>query len=133
MQNIQQRDRIFLEQFLPQTVVAGFQDFLQMLGHALDYSWQFLQLVRVFRQILDGFVHSGNQLRGFLVTAIAPNDGAVDLEELRGVAKDAGNRLVVHVAIIRLSERDRKEFASRRDADQSLSIWQKKRPAKRDV
>jgi len=45
MQNIEQCDRIFLEQFLPQAVVSGFQDFLQMLGHALADSWQFLQLV----------------------------------------------------------------------------------------
>src|SRR5712671_3296171 len=97
-----------------------------MLGHALADAGQLLQLVRVFGQFLDRFVHSGNQLRGFLVTAIAPNDGAVDFKELRGVAKDAGDRLVVHVAIIRLSERDRKEVESRRCGSEVFKMAKQK-------
>ncbi len=60
VQNIKQRNRIFLQQLLPQTVVAGLQDFLQMLGHALADARQLFQLVGSFRQFLDRFVHSGN-------------------------------------------------------------------------
>src|SRR5260370_42293715 len=67
-----------------------------MLGHALADSRQLLQFVRIFRQLLDRFVHSGNKLRGFLIAAVAAANSAIDVEELRGVAEYAGNALVVH-------------------------------------
>src|SRR5437879_8304520 len=71
-----------------------------MLGHALADSGELLQLIRVFRQLLNRLMHSGNQFGGFFITAIAADNCTVNLEELRRVAKDAGDRLVVHALII---------------------------------
>src|SRR6266436_9395091 len=114
MQDIKQRDRILLQQLLPKAVVAGFQDFLQMFGHAFADSRQLFQLVGLFSQLLNRLMNSGNQLSGFFVAPVPANNGSVDFEELCGFAKYAGDSLVVHAPIIRL-EGARRERPSRRE------------------
>jgi hypothetical protein len=47
-----------------------------------------------FRVIAPNFV---SFIGGALITAIAPDHGAIDLQELRGLAKDARNVSVFHV------------------------------------
>ena len=80
LQHVQNRRRIFLQQLLSQRVVPGLYDFPEMFDHPLADSRQLLQLFRLFDQLLDRFRQAVNQLRRLLVTAVAPNDRAINFQ-----------------------------------------------------
>ena len=96
LQQIQNRRRIFLEQLPAQRVVAGLNDFLQMLDHAVADSWKFFELFRFLHELFDGFGQAVDQFGGLLITAVSADDGAVDFQKLRGFPEDAGDLFVVH-------------------------------------
>src|SRR5258708_345370 len=79
-----------------------------MLDHAIADSWKFLQLLRFRHQLVDGFRQTVNQFGGLLVAAIAPDDGAIYLQELRRFAQYAGNLFVVHAGDYRAILRRKK-------------------------
>ncbi len=96
---IEQRGRIFLQQLLAEGVVAGFQDFLDVLGHAVADAGQLFEFLVVLGEIFDALVDAVQQLGHFLVAAIAADDGAVDFEQLRRLAQDSGDLAVFHVSV----------------------------------
>ena len=67
-----------------------------MFGHALADSRKFFQLFRFLDELLDGFGKAVDQFGGLLIAAIAPNNRAVDFQELRRLPQYAGNLFVVH-------------------------------------
>ncbi len=107
LQQIQNRRRIFLQQFFPKRIITRLNDFLKMLHHALSDSRKLFQLFRLLHELLDRFRKSIDEFRRLFVTAVAADDGAVDFQKLRGFAEDAGDLFVVH-------ERDYKARSQRR-------------------
>src|SRR6266481_6581873 len=97
LQQIQNRRRIFLQELLAQRVVAGLNDFLQVLDHAVADSRKFLKLLRFLDQLFDGFRQRVDQFGGLFVTSVPPDDRAVNFQELRGLAQDSSNLFVIHV------------------------------------
>ena len=91
---------IFLEQLFAQAVVAGLHDFGKVLDHALADAGQFFELFRRCDEHCHRVGQGFDQFRGFLVAAVAADDGAINFEQLRGFAEYAGNLFVVHFAII---------------------------------
>src|SRR2546425_5369071 len=91
----------FFQKFLTQAVVALAEDFLDVLGHALADAGQFFEFFGVLGELRDGFGEPVDEFGGLFVAAVAADDGAIDFKELRGLAQDAGNLLVVHAGIIR--------------------------------
>ena len=88
----------FFSSLLAQAVVAGLEDFLDVLGQAVADAGQFLEFFGVERQLLDRFGNAGDQLGGFFVTAVAADDGAVDFQQVRGLAQDARDFTIFHEA-----------------------------------
>src|SRR2546421_5366384 len=56
-------------------------------------------------------MHSGDELRGLFIAAIAADDCAINFQELRGIAQNASDALIVHAWIIK--RRDEIETVSR--------------------
>ena len=48
------------------------------------------------RKLFDRLVHAGDQLGRLLISPIAPDDRAIDLQQLRGFSEDLREGLVVH-------------------------------------
>ena len=95
-EQIENRFGIFLEQLLAQAVVAGFDDFLDMLGQPFAHAGKLGQLLGVAREVGHRLGKAGDEFRGALVAAIAADDGAVDFQELRGVLQDARDLSIFH-------------------------------------
>ena len=68
-----------------------------MLGHVFADAGQFAELLVVFGDIFDALGDAVEQLGDFFVAAVAADDGAVNFEQLRGIAKYPGDFLVFHV------------------------------------
>ena len=96
VEQVENRGRIFLQELLAQAVVVGLENFLNVLGHAVADAGQFGELGGIERQLLDRFRNAGDQLGGFFVAAIAADDRAIDFEQLRGLAQDAGDFTIIH-------------------------------------
>ncbi len=88
--------RVFLQQLFAQRVVPGGENFADVLGHAFADARKFLELFRIAGHDFDRFGQAGDQFGGFLITAVAPDDGAVDLQQLRGLAQNARDLPVFH-------------------------------------
>ena len=67
-----------------------------MLDHAVADSRKLFELLRFLDELLDGFGKAVDQFGGLLIAAIAPNNRAVDFQELRRLPQHAGNLFVVH-------------------------------------
>src|SRR5438046_4971913 len=100
VQQHQERRRIFLEQLPAQRVVAGLNDFLQMLDHAVADSWKFFELFWFLHELFDGFGQAVDQFGGLLVTAVSADDGAVDFHMLSSFTVVEGNLFVVLLCVI---------------------------------
>jgi len=61
-------------------ILAGLQDFLNVIGHALADAGEFHELVTVSGNLLDGLRQTIEELRAALVAAEAANHGAVNFE-----------------------------------------------------
>ena len=101
VEKFEERGGIFFQEFLTQAVVAFAEDFLDVFGHALADARKLLEFFCVLGKLRDGFGEPVDELGGFFVAAVAADDGAVNFKELRGLAQDAGDLLVVHAGIIR--------------------------------
>ncbi len=88
--------RVFLQQLFAQRVVPGGENFADVLGHAFADARKFLELFRIAGHDFDRFGQAGDQFGGFLITAVAPDDGAVDLQQLRGLAQNARDLPIFH-------------------------------------
>src|SRR5713101_226307 len=87
---------VFLQQLLPEAVVALGEDLLDVFGHAVADAGQFGELFGVLGELFDRLGEAGDQLGGALVAAVAANLRAVNFEKLRRLAEDAGDFAVVH-------------------------------------
>ena len=96
LQQVEQRRRIFLQQLLAQAVVAGLENFVDVLGHAVADAGQFLELFRILGDIFDALVDAVEQLGDFFVAAVAADDRAVDFQQLRRLAQDSGDFPIFH-------------------------------------
>src|SRR5712664_167194 len=96
LQQIQNGRRIFLEEFFAQRIIAGLNDFLQMLDHAVADSRKLFKFSWLLDELLNGFRQAVDQFGGLLVAAVSADDGAINFQELRGFAKYAGDLFVVH-------------------------------------
>ncbi len=81
IQQIQNRLRIFLQQFLSQRIIPGLNNLLQMLHHPVANSRQLRQLLRRRHQLLHRLRQAVNQLRRLLVTPVAPDDRPINLQK----------------------------------------------------
>ena len=63
-QQMQNRFGIFFEEFCSQGIIAGLENFLDVIGHALADAGQFHQFFAVARQLFDGFGQAVDQFRG---------------------------------------------------------------------
>ena len=90
---------IFLQQFLAQGVVAGVQNFLDVLGHAVADAGKFRELLLVVGEVFDAFGNAVEQLGDFFVAAVAADNGAVDFEQLRGLAQNLGDVSIFHASL----------------------------------
>ncbi len=95
-EKIEQRVRVFLQQLLPEAVVALGEDLLDVFGHAVADAGQFGELFGVLGELFDRLGEAGDQLGGALVAAVAANLRAIYLQQLRRLAEDAGDFTVVH-------------------------------------
>ncbi len=95
-ENFEKRGGIFFQQLLAQAVVAGFEDFADVLGHVFANAGKFAQLGGFLGDIFDALGHGEEQLGDFLVGAVAADDGAVDFKQLRCFAQDFGYFAVFH-------------------------------------
>ena len=91
---------IFLEKLFPQGIVAGLEDFLDVIGHAFADAGQFHQLFAVGGKFFDGFGQAVEQLRGALVAAETADHRAVDFEQLRRFAQDASDFAIFHTCAL---------------------------------
>src|SRR5208283_1035128 len=96
LQQIQDRLRIFLQQLLPQTVVARLHNFLQMLHHAVADPRQFRQLLRRGDHRLHRFRQPINQFRRLLIAPVAPDDRAINLQQARRFPQNSRYLFVFH-------------------------------------
>src|SRR6202000_2521755 len=81
IQNVEQRYRKFLQELLPEAVVARFEDFLDVFDHAIADAGEFFGLSRLLGKLLDRFVHSSDEFRSLFVGSIAADDRAVDFQQ----------------------------------------------------
>ncbi len=91
--------RIFLQQLFAQAVVAGGENLADVLGHSFADAGKLFELFRIGGDDFDRFGQAGDQFGGFLITAIAADDGAVDLQQLRGLAQDARDLPILHASL----------------------------------
>ena len=97
-ENFEQGHRIFLQQFVAQGVVAGLQNLANVRGHTFADAWQFLQLLLVLGDVLDAFVHAVQQLRHFLVAAVAADNRSVNFQQLRRLTQNSCDFSIFHVS-----------------------------------
>ena len=98
-EQFEHRDRIFLQQLFAQPVIAGGENFADVFGHAFADAGELFELFRLTRHGLDGFGKAGDQFGGFLIAAIAADDGAVDLQQLCGLAQNARDLPILHTSL----------------------------------
>jgi hypothetical protein len=67
-----------------------------MLDHAVADARQFFELFRFLGELFDRFRQAVDEFGGLFITAVSADDGAIDFQELRGLAKNAGDLFVVH-------------------------------------
>ncbi len=80
LDDLQQRCREFLQQFLPDRIVAGAEDFLDVLGHAVADAGQLGELVQIARDIFDSLAEVFEKLGNALVAAITVVESPINLE-----------------------------------------------------
>ncbi len=112
-QNVEQGWRIFFQQLLAQAVIAGLQDFVDVLGHIVADAGKLGEFFAILREFLDAFVEAVDQLGGFFVAAVAPDDRAVNFEQLRRLVQYPRNLPIFHGVIIEANGRGW-ELGSRR-------------------
>ncbi len=100
VEQVQNRRRIFLQQFLAQAVVAGFEDFADVLGHPVADAGQCLELLVVRGKFFDALRNIFQKLRYFLVAAVAPDDRAINFEQLRGLTQDLCDVSIFHLSFL---------------------------------
>ena len=100
-ENVENRRGIFLQELLAEAVVAGLENFVDVIGHAFADAGKRGELGAVFGEIFDALGNAGKQFGGAFVAAITADDGAVDFEEERGLVKDAGDVAIFHGGIIK--------------------------------
>ena len=103
---VEHGQRILLQHLFTQAVIAGGENFADVLGHAFADTGKLLELFRIGGDGFDRFGEAGDQFGGFLITAVAADDGAIDLQQLCGLAQHARD-----VAIFHASLRDRFDAA----------------------
>ncbi len=67
-----------------------------MLGHVLADAGQLTKFLGILANVFDALVQAVKELGHFFVAAIAPDDGAVNLEQLRCLAQNSGDFFVFH-------------------------------------
>ncbi len=87
---------IFFQQFLAEAVIAGGQNFADVLGHAFADAGKLLELLFILGDILDALGEAAEQIGDFFIAAVAADDGAINFEQLRGFAENFCNVAVVH-------------------------------------
>ena len=92
-----------MSSLVAQGIVAGLENFLNVIGHAVADAGQFHQLGAVARQFFDGFGQAVEEFRDAFVAAVAADHGAVDFEQLRRFPQDAGDFTIFHVRVPRLT------------------------------
>ena len=70
-----------------------------MLGHAFTDAGERLEFFGIAGDDFYGFGKAGDQFGGFLIAAITADDGAVDLQQLRGLAQNARNLSILHAGL----------------------------------
>src|SRR6267154_1355688 len=71
-----------------------------MFHHAVANPGKLFQFFGFLGELFDGVGQSRNKFGCFLVAAVTADNGAVNFQQLRGLAQDASNLLVVHGVII---------------------------------
>src|SRR5260370_23154317 len=71
-----------------------------MFRHAVANPGELVEFFGFLGELFDGVRQSRNKFGCFLVAAVTADNGAVNFQQLRGLAKDASNLLVVHGVII---------------------------------
>ena len=97
LEQLENRFRIFFEELFAQGVVAGLEDFLDVVGKALADAGQIHELFAVRGEFFDGFRQAVEELRGPLVAAVAADHGAVDFQQLRRFPQDASDFAIFHM------------------------------------
>lgn len=92
--------RIFGAKLGSQGVIAGGEDFADVLSHVVANAGKFCELFVVLGELFDALGDGFEKFGGFFVGAVAADDSAVDLEELSSFAKDAGDVAIFHGGII---------------------------------
>ena len=69
-----------------------------MLGHVLADAGKLAEFLDVLGDVFDALVEAEKQVRNFFIAAVAPDDGAIDLEQLSRFAEDECYFAVLHVA-----------------------------------
>ena len=77
---IEKGSGILFQQLLAQAVIAGLENFADVLGHAVAHAGQLFQLLVVLGEIFDALVNAIEQLGDFFVAAVAPDHRAVNFE-----------------------------------------------------
>jgi hypothetical protein len=71
-----------------------------MRRHPVADPRELFQFLWILNKLLDGLRKPIDKLRGLLIAAVAPDDGAINFQELRRLAQDAGNLFVVQGGLI---------------------------------
>ncbi len=99
-QDLEKSRRIFGAEFGAEGVVAGGEDFADVVSHVVADAGKFGELLGVLGELFDAFGDGFEKFGGFFVGAVTADNGAVDFEELSSFAKDAGNVAIFHGGII---------------------------------
>ncbi len=85
---------------MAQAVIAILEDFVDVLGHAFADAGKGGEFLAIFGEVFDALGDAVDQVGGAFVAAIAADDGAIDFEEMGGVAEDFGDFAIFHAGII---------------------------------
>src|SRR5580700_1083400 len=96
MEQLQEGRGVLFEKFLAELVIAGLEDFADVLGHVFADTGKLAEFLGVFADVLDAFVEAIEKLGDFFVAAIAADYGAIDFQQLRGLTEDSGDFFVFH-------------------------------------
>ena len=69
-----------------------------MLGHVFADARKLSKFLDVLGDVFDALVETEKQVRHFFVAPVAPDNGAVDLEQLSRFAEDKCYFPILHVA-----------------------------------